>query len=473
MQHRQEALTSRREFLRAAVLATLGASLFGVIAWIANWGHPWQDIVIAVLGQMGLCFAMTFTSATMMQVAFKLPKHPFFKFLAASAGVGLFSLFLMTFVHWVIGTPEVLKTVAGATAVSIFYYILFPLALLREYQREQYHAYRNDPQWARQWGIRWFAVPYGPLNFLRVTWHNIFPPSKRHSTLSAFAPRHFEIQGKSESAQNSADAPIKIAFLGDLMPMWEKSLEFDENLVAKVAEADYLVANFEGSLGDGPKAFLQQQHDERILDALETLKPAGNIYLSVANNHAADFDFDQYQLTNQRLAERGFNVFGSKQQPAITIDDRIHLIGVTEWTNQQHGYLPFLEHADSYKKAGVFNVLYPHWGYELECYPRPDWIQRAEQMLNDYDAIVGHHSHIPAPVTIGSDEAGEAKLLAYSLGDATTGMTIKRYQHGVLLMLEFVGASLQRGEWQFLHNRVDSTVSTVSLAERCPLFPSV
>ncbi|MGM0564556.1 MAG: CapA family protein [Pseudomonadota bacterium] len=461
-------LAGRREILRAVVLATLGAMLFGGIALVANWGHAPRAIAVAVAGQMALCFAMTFTSATMMQVAFKIPRHPFFKFLAASAGVGLFSLFLMTFVHWLIGTPEIFRTVAGATAISFFYYVLFPLALLREYNGELDRASRNDPDWRRQWGIRWFAVPYGPGNFLRVTWHNIFPPSRRHRELTEFAPRQLDFEAVGENQ-------CRIAFLGDLMPLWHRSLSFDESLKAKVAEADYLVANFEGSLGDGPKAFLQQKHDERILDALETLMPAERIYLSVANNHAADFDFDQYQLTNARLRERGFHVFGTRDEPAAVIEGGINLVGVTQWTNQRHGYLPFLEHAVDYWREGLCNVLYPHWGYELECYPRPDWIERAKDLCEDFDAIVGHHSHIPAPVALYPDSQGHKKLVAYSLGDATTGMTLKRYQHGLLLTLDICcsGNKLLAGEWQFLRSVVEGDAATVELRRDCPLFPGV
>ena len=468
LQQAERQLAGRQEILRSVLLATVGTVLIAGLALAANWGHPPARIAIAVLGQMALCFVMTLTSATLMQVAFKLPRHPFLKFLAASAGVGLSSLALMTLVHWLIGTPEIFKTVASATAASVFYYVLFPLALLKEHLAERDRAYREATHWRCQWGLRRFPVPYGPADFGRVVWHNLFPPGKRYRELTPFTARQFRLKEVSQR-------PCRIAFLGDLMPMQSCSLAFDEALRDRIARADYLVANFEGSLGDGPWACLQQKHDEKILDALERLKPAERIYLSVAKNHAADFDYDQYLLTKARLRERGFQVFGSRDQPAALIDGLVCLVGATQWTNQRHGYLPFLEHAEHSLREGYCNILYPHWGYEMERYPRPDWISRAKALSETFDAVVGHHSHLPGPVTFYPDASGRETLVAYSLGDATTGLKLARYQHGMLLNLDICRVTRQvvAGDWQFVRTHITGRVATLKLHDTCPLFPEL
>lgn len=461
-------LAGRRELVRAMLMALIGSLIIGAIAVIANWGHPTGRIAVAVAGQMGLCFVMTLTSATLMQVAFRLPRHPFFKFLAASAGVGGGSLALMTLVHWAIGTPEVFKTVASATAASFFYYLLFPLALLREYQLQARKAWREATEWDREWALKRFPVPYGASDFVRVVWHNLAPPSRRHRLQTPFAPRRFRLS-------RSRGAVTRVAFLGDLMPMLGCSLEIDGPLRERLANADYLVANFEGSLGHGPWACLQQKHTEALLDTLATLMPAERIYLSVANNHAADFGYRQFEYTNQVLRDKGFQVFGSREHPAVVIDGWINLVGATQWTNQPHGYLSFLEQAEAQRRVDCCNLLYPHWGYEMERYPRPDWIEQARSLIDVFDGIVGHHSHLPGPLTCYTDSQGREKPVAFSLGDACTGLKIPRYQHGMVVELELCRESLQvvAGAWQFVRTHINGKQASLALREACALFPEL
>ncbi len=467
------ALAGRREFVRALLMALVGSLIIGAIAVAANWGHPPLRIAVAVAGQMGLCFVMTLTSATLMQVAFRIPRRPFFKFLAASAGVGLFSLALMTLVHWLIGTPEVFKTVASATAASFFYYLLFPLALLREHQAAARKAWREDANWRREWGLKRFPVPYGMADFVRVVWHNLAPPGRRHRLLTPFEARQFSCASPATDEQGNAST--RVLFLGDLMPMLGRSLLVGDALRQSIAAADYLVANFEGSLGIGPWACLQQRHDERILDTLAGLLPPERIFLSVANNHAADFDYWQFEYSNRILREKGFQLFGSRETPAVLIEGWINLVGATEWSNQPHGYLSFLEHAERQVRAGCCNLLYPHWGYEMECYPRPDWIQRAQSLIESFDGIIGHHSHLPGPVTVYSDSQGRDKPVAFSLGDATTGLALSRYQHGMVLELDICRQSRRvlAGQWQFVRTHLQGRQARLEVAEHCPLFPEL
>jgi hypothetical protein len=446
-------IMTKTDALRSALLALAGAAVFGAVALIANFSHSWNQIAIAVSGQMAMCFAMTFTTASMMQAVFKIPHHPIMKFVAASAGVGFFSLGLMAIIHIVIGTPEVVATILGATAVSLFYYIAFPLHLLRAHYGELDQNYRTRPGWNQNWGLRWFANPYNAKEYTATVRRNLTGPTDQFRALTDFCPRQFTLN-KPEHNRNRQPSvkPLKIGFLGDIMPMKGKRWQLSEDTKTFFHGIDYLVANFEGSLGNGPYSLMCQRHHVDILQDLQAILPANRIVLSIANNHAADFDYDQFQYTTQTLEAQGFIVVGSKDKPNILLKENINIVAATQWTNQHHGYLSFLENAEQHTEKGQCNILFPHWGYEMEYFPRPDWIQKAKQLIEQFDLIVGHHSHVPGPVHIYKDSQGRDKTVVYSLGDSATGMGFKHYQRGLMLIMDFEvttdSAAVIHGHWQ-------------------------
>ena len=59
------------------------------------------------------------------------------------------------------------------------------------------------------------------------------------------------------------------------------------------------------------------------------------------------------------------------------------------------------------------NIFYPHWGYDLELYPRTSTIKKGRELLTYFDAIIGHHTHAPQPITsVSINDKEPIKLLA-------------------------------------------------------------
>lgn len=73
------------------------------------------------------------------------------------------------------------------------------------------------------------------------------------------------------------------------------------------------------------------------------------------------------------------------------------------------------------------NILFPHWGYELETYPRPEIVHLAKTYAREFDAILGHHPHTVQPFTTDRLRYGN-RPIAYSLGDFCSNIPFKAYQ---------------------------------------------
>lgn len=95
------------------------------------------------------------------------------------------------------------------------------------------------------------------------------------------------------------------------------------------------------------------------------------------------------------------------------------------------GKIANLDTLDEYCGSTAFSIVYPHWGYELELFPRPEIVRAGERLLQTYGAVVGHHSHVPQPLT-ALQHGDTAKLLAFSLVDFSTGLKIKKFQYGIV-----------------------------------------
>ena len=64
----------------------------------------------------------------------------------------------------------------------------------------------------------------------------------------------------------------------------------------------------------------------------------------------------------------------------------------------------------------IFNILYPHWHYEYELYPRPKMIRESNIDIEGWDLIIGQHPHVVQPITQLNIE-GINKIISYSLGN--------------------------------------------------------
>lgn len=293
----------------------------------------------------------------------------------------------------------------------------------------------------------------------------VFGLSKKNYGNVQYLPKTYQI--------NEINPKYTISFIGDIMDLNFKDLIIHKSVVNFVRNSDFLIGNFEGTLSSKKKVLMNKQHKPQIMDALETLLPPNKIYLSVANNHSGDFGKKQFFHSMRRLKKQGFNVFGTLKNPFIDLSEDLRVIGATQWSNRPCSYLVKLDHAIKYLKNNSFNIFFPHWGYEMELYPREEIIKQSEAFLNSFDLLISHHSHCPQPISIFKYN-NTKKLVAYSLGDFCFSIDNKKfesYNYGIAIKAQ-IGLNKERKwvigkvKWTFLKSSViskrESIVKTAS-----------
>ena len=286
------------------------------------------------------------------------------------------------------------------------------------------------PGWQREPRRRWLSQPY---SWCEAAWwvaKNLFGPSRAHPGL--VPPLDNDVRAEAITPN------VAVAFLGDIMPLGAREFVVGDDVKAFFAGADLLVGNFEGTVIDGrpPSRFLGQAHTRATIDLLADLFSPERTLLTCANNHAGEYGWELSAKSQQMLEARGFRVFGRADEPAALVDGRLLIAAGTAWTNRRWGYAARLEAIEQLAEVdAAFRIACPHWGYELEAYPRPAQVAHAGRLLRRWDAIVGHHSHWPQPVTLYHTVAGP-RLVAYSLGNFTFGVTFSKHLRGTILRLE-------------------------------------
>jgi len=260
---------------------------------------------------------------------------------------------------------------------------------------------------------------------------------------------------------NNITPKYTISFIGDIMDMSSRDLIIDKSVKNFVRGSDFLIGNFEATL-TSEKAFAKKRHKPQIMDALETLFQSKKTYLSTANNHSGDYGQPWFSNSIDQLKERGFNVFGNKETPFQDITNDLRVIGSTQWSNRPCNYLIKFEDSEQFLKEDSFNLLFPHWGYEMELYPRIKTINHGRNLLHEFDALIGHHSHCPQPVSFFSVD-NVNKLIAYSLGNFCIGIENKMHKYGIVVKIK-IGRNSE-GKW--LIGKVDWTfIGSRSLSEQ-------
>lgn len=446
------------------VIAIVAGFFYFFIALICNWHHGFDRSIIPALGHGFFCFTMTFISSNLMGFIFKQFNKLYHRYFGSMVISYIISISLMTLIHLALSTPEIFATVLASALISLPYYIAFPLKLAFDYQSSiDRYSYRNDKNWNREWKIHPTSCPYPLKDFFKVCWLNVYKPSL-HKTVDIEM-----LENKFTLSQPTQHDCLKIVFLGDLMPMYKYRWKLDKHLIHMIQTADYLVCNFEGLIQSRGKVVLAQNQNTNILDDITQYIPAHKVILSVSNNHSADSGLDGLNATIDKLEARGFRVIGKRDTPSVLLNHRVNLVAATQWSNQHHGYLSFLEHSSSHVQEGYINVLYPHWGYELEFFPRQETVQLAKSLLSGFDAIVGHHTHIPGAISQFSIDEKD-KLVAFSLGDSSTGLPSRRYRYGMCLSLD-IGDEIQAGEWCYTKLiKTDKHELTLSHVDRYDVF---
>ncbi|MGD9015256.1 MAG: CapA family protein, partial [Candidatus Omnitrophota bacterium] len=285
------------------------------------------------------------------------------------------------------------------------------------------------------------TTPYGLVESIYWLVKNVTGPSKTNAGIVGNIPNSYILNKNIKSK-------YKLTFIGDIMPTAESLVDFTDELKEFLSDSDYLIANFEGTITEWRKDALilisDRRHNRKIMEILTSLFPPEKTYLSVSNNHAGDFGKREFFKSVKMLESRNFNVFGWNERPYFDINDKIRIISGTMWSNRSCDYVFRLENAKDNIKPGAFNFLYPHFGYEFELYPRPQIVEMVKSMIQEFDAIIGHHTHCPQPVSAESVK-GTNRLLGYSLGDFISVRRAKNYQYGIIAKVE-LGYN-EGGEW--------------------------
>ena len=233
-----------------------------------------------------------------------------------------------------------------------------------------------------------------------------------------------------------------IGFVGDIMDMKGYSLSIGKSVIDFFHDANFLVGNFEATITDKKSSMTAQRHTKSIIPLLSRIFNPKNTILSVANNHTGDFNRDIFMNSVDILKNAGFRVFGYDNYNSENLNQDIRIITGSSWSNLQCNYLPTLkdQFENELTEEKKFNILYPHWGYELELYPRQETVNKAKNYFNNQniDSIIGHHSHCPQPVCLdyqNKELKTGARLVAYSLGDFSIGLKMKKYQNGIILKM--------------------------------------
>lgn len=234
----------------------------------------------------------------------------------------------------------------------------------------------------------------------------------------------------------------KIIFAGDIMldrgveqmiKTNGKNYDFPFSKIKKDLDADIVFANLESMISDKGRNIGSIYSFRADPEAIDGLKNSGFDIVSLANNHAFDYDREAFEDTMNRLTDAGiaytgagFNKEEAHSAKIIELDDfKVGFLGYTEFlypysfaTEDRSGITELSQ--ENLKRDIVkaknevdFLVITFHCGDEYQ--PEPNQNQTIWSGLAiDYgaDMIIGHHPHVTQPIKKYND-----KYIAYSLGN--------------------------------------------------------
>lgn len=122
----------KKTVARALLSATAIGSMFFLWAVFVNWGHGLEQAVRAGAGQGSVSFIISMSMAFMLEFLFFLPgidktlRIPFAVMVTMSVVIGASIM-----VHMLIGTPEIIKTIALPFIMGMSYTSLYCFRLSR------------------------------------------------------------------------------------------------------------------------------------------------------------------------------------------------------------------------------------------------------------------------------------------------------------------------------------------------------
>ena len=243
------------------------------------------------------------------------------------------------------------------------------------------------------------------------------------------------------------DANIKkeltLIFTGDWLDLRGKDIKLGKQLKKFIRNSDYFIINLEKLITEENIWRKEHLHKPSIIETITELFAPEKTVISLANNHAGDGGKEKLEETLNMIEARGFNIIGLRNKPYIDLYDDFRIVGATKWSNLTCEYIVPFDSASIALKDNSFNILFPHWGYEFELFPRNEDVELARSYAEQFDAIIGHHSHCPQPVNIDTIQDKE-KLVAYSLGTFCSVRKAVPYKYGILLKVNFGRDSLNQ-----------------------------
>ncbi len=235
---------------------------------------------------------------------------------------------------------------------------------------------------------------------------------------------------------------IRLYFTGDIMLdrnvlIWQQNHGFlypVYDILPTLWEADMLSGNLESIISDKGEPMDKYYIFRAPPEQMELLKICGFDLVSVANNHALDYDFSAFVDNMERLDQAGiFHTGGGENLNQALSEDLIQLEGlsigflgindtrtnflstskpctVPAWDGNERMILNRVARLDTLVDIVV---VHAHWGHEDTTFQS----ERQEvlgRLLIEWgaDIVVGHHPHRLQPVEFYRDG-----ILVYSLGN--------------------------------------------------------
>lgn len=124
--------------MNSAFGAVLGGMVYGLWAFGVNRHAGWPHAAVIGVTHWAMSVAITMGCVALMRTLFWLPRTPRNGALLAAGGSLLLTYTLLISVHTIIGTPNILITLAPGMAPTVGFAVVFSSLLLRE---------TADPAW--------------------------------------------------------------------------------------------------------------------------------------------------------------------------------------------------------------------------------------------------------------------------------------------------------------------------------------
>lgn len=273
---------------------------------------------------------------------------------------------------------------------------------------------------------------------------------------------------------------VTLGFVGDILDTKGLPAKTTPEVTAFFEDCDAIICNFESTITNLPGHKTATRHIRGIIDTLLSAFPPSKTYLSIANNHAGDFPLAVFRESIHLLEQNGYTVFGDTDRPFVDIVGPTRIITGTDWSNASNEHVAMLEKGPTcaLRKPDAYNVLFPHWGYELELYPRKSMLRKSAEWSDGFQAIMAHHGHTPRAIYALDRTADQPRvLIADSLGDFTCGIVARWYNFGMLAKIglgrDAKGRrAVGRLRWEFSQTLPQNGVVEVSVVPNFPLLPA-